>query len=233
MRTLQLEIQPPLRGRVIALLGAIGVNCVITARIDDAAETGFIFLLVGIVSERQQPFAGDTALGVKRDAAIDIDVILLVDERFEAVIELVKADCASSKADNRPRAITGIKPCFDTLRALDLAVLKVKSDADRARSRRWFQFDIGYAVIALNPPYWRCTFQPRKLRSLLCIDLNSSAMGIGDGEITYGIMLDRFAVAICEPYGNARARNAISTQHGEFLDKLRLHRADWQNRHYA
>ena len=72
LRAFKLQVQAANRCCVITLVGAVGVDRVVTARVDNTGKAGFIFLFVGVIGHRHQPFASHAALGIERDAAIEV-----------------------------------------------------------------------------------------------------------------------------------------------------------------
>ena len=124
LRALEFQIQATDRRGVIALLAAVGINGVVAARINSAGKAGVFRFFVAVIGQRHQPFAAHPTFGVKRNTAVDIELVVFTGKIFKALLKLVEADRASSKADNRPRAVTRIKPCLDTLGAFHLTVLK-------------------------------------------------------------------------------------------------------------
>ena len=74
---LETDIEFAHRSRVIPPLAAVGIDRVVRLRINDAAKTALIGVLVAVISQRQQPFSLDPAFGIKRDAGISQPMVAI------------------------------------------------------------------------------------------------------------------------------------------------------------
>ena len=225
LRPFELEIEAAERGGVIALFAAVGVDGIIAARIDHALEAGLVLFLVAVIGQRHQPFAGHPALGVERDAAIDVDIVLVLHQIFEPLVERIEADGAGGKTDHGPGPCAGIEPGRDALGPFDLAIAKGKGDAERAGRGSRCQFDIGDALFSLDPPDRLAAFQTGELVGLLGVYFDRRGIRRGNREVANHAIAGRLAVPVRQPDRDNRSGDAVGDENGAVLEQLGVERA--------
>ena len=86
LRAFELEIELADAGGIVTAFAAIGVDRVIGGRINCPRKTGFVLVLVAVISQRHQPFALDPALGIEREPGIAEPVLAIGPQAFRATI---------------------------------------------------------------------------------------------------------------------------------------------------
>ena len=224
LRAFEAQIEVAHRCRVEAAVGAVGVDRVIGARVDDAAEARLVLFLVAVIGQGHQPLAKDAALGIERDAAVEILGVEALGNWLHAVVERVVADGPGGKADHGPRAVAGVEPDVELLVARHIVIAEGEIDARRARCGGRFELDVSDANIALDAPVGADAVEAGELERLLGIDRLRGAVGWLHREIADDAMLDRVAVTVGQAHGDDRAVEAVGKQQRLVANDLRAQR---------
>ena len=132
LRPFEADIEFAHRGRVVAAFATVGIDRVIGLRVDDAAKTGLVSVLVAVISHRQQPFALYAALGIKRDAPVGQPMLAVGTDPFQTTFQRIEADGPGGETDDSPRTVAGFEPAVDALRSRHLTVAEREGDRQRA-----------------------------------------------------------------------------------------------------
>jgi hypothetical protein len=226
LRTFEAQIEFAHRGGVVTRFVAIGIDGVIGARIDHAAETRVVPVLVAVIGQRHQPFAQHAAFCVKRKARVGVEVVERFCRRLHPVVERVVPNGTRSKADDSPRTVARIEPGFDRLLARHLVVAESEIHRERSRRGRRFQLDIGNAIVAIDLPHRLRAFEARKLTRLLGVGFDCGIIRGRDAEVAGQAGTDRLAVAVGQAHRDNGAGHAVGNQNRFFADQRCAHRGD-------
>ena len=212
LRPLQAEIEPPLRGGVIAALRPVGIDRIILVRIDDSAKAAVSLAPVAVISERHQPAPLDAAARIERESAIGQPAAVVAAEPLHVAAEAVVADRAFGEAHNGPGPLARIEPGFEPLLADQLAVAEGETERDGAGRRGRLKLDISDAVVALDMPDRAGAFEPGQLPRLLRVGFDRGIIRRRHREVPGEAVMDRAAIAVGQAQSKHRPGDAVGDQ---------------------
>ena len=178
------------------MLRTVGVDGVVSGRVDRPGEAAFVARLVAVIGDGQQPFAEHPALGIERQPTVHQRLVAALVERFEVFVQLVEADRPLGEADHGPRPLARIEPGFEPLFASPLAVAELEVEDDAARSGGRLELDQGNTIVAGHAPHRAGALKTGELARLGGIGLDRRKIGRGKRKVADQAVMDRTAAGV-------------------------------------